>query len=137
MKLTGGNKIELAEKIVDPAAVSDALILSDGQQTFATLQQDESTIHLTGKLVDDLRSRLLKDSIEMDLQRGLIQKVFINYYVWTDRSDGLRALVVMEDHSLHLLQQGDIVWSREDGLALIIDVTTSELPLEKECVSVA
>ncbi|KAK1285047.1 hypothetical protein QJS10_CPB20g00658 [Acorus calamus] len=98
-----------AEKIVDPAAVSDALILSDGQQAFATLQQDESTIHLTVKLVNDLRNR----------------------------SDGFRALVVMEDHSLHLLQQGDIVWSREDGLASIIDMTTSELPLEKEGVSVA
>ncbi|KAK1312088.1 hypothetical protein QJS10_CPA07g00797 [Acorus calamus] len=104
-----GNKIELAEKIVDLAAVSDALILSDGQQAFATLQQDESTIHLIVKLVNDLR----------------------------DRSDGFRALVVMEDHSLHLLQQGDIVWSREDGLASIIDMTTSELPLEKEGVSVA
>jgi hypothetical protein len=43
----------------------------------------------------------------------------------------------MEDHSLLLLQQGAIVWSREDGLASIIGVTTSELPVEKKGVSVA
>ena len=42
----------------------------------------------------------------------------------------------MEDHSSLLLQQGNIVWTREDGLASIVDVTTSELPLEKErCIS--
>ncbi|MBA0694085.1 hypothetical protein Goari_004415 [Gossypium aridum] len=52
-------------------------------------------------------------------------------------SYGFRVLIVMEDHSLLLLQQGEIVWSREDGLASIIDVTTSELPVERNGVSVA
>ena len=47
-----------------------------------------------------------------------------------------RALVIAEDHSLAILQQGDIVWSREDGLAEIIDATTAELPLERYGVSV-
>ncbi|KAK1290186.1 hypothetical protein QJS10_CPB18g01096 [Acorus calamus] len=137
MRVKGGNKLELAEKIGDPAVISDALFLSDSQQAFVTVQQDESTIHLTVKLDNDLRSGLLKESIKMDHQRGLIQKVFINNYVRTDRSHGFRALVVMEDHSLHLIQQGDIVWSREDGLASIIDMTTSELPVQKDGVSVA
>ncbi|KAK1314855.1 hypothetical protein QJS10_CPA06g00716 [Acorus calamus] len=137
MRVKGGNKLELAEKIGDPAVISDALFLSDSQQAFVTVQQDESTIHLTVKLDNDLRSGLLKESIKMDHQRGLIQKVFINNYVRTDRSHGFRALVVMEDHSLHLVQQGDIVWSREDGLASIIDMTTSELPVQKDGVSVA
>ncbi|MBA0681206.1 hypothetical protein Goari_012860 [Gossypium aridum] len=73
----------------------------------------------------------------MDQQRGFVHKVFINNYIRTDRSHGFRALIVMEDHSLLLLQQGAIVWSREDGLASIIDVTTSELPVEKAGVSVA
>ncbi|MED6123413.1 hypothetical protein PIB30_048954 [Stylosanthes scabra] len=45
--------------------------------------------------------------------------------------------MVMEDHSLLLVQQGEIVWSREDGLASVVDVTTSELPVQKEGVSVA
>ena len=52
-------------------------------------------------------------------------------------SHGFRALVIAEDHSLALLQQGEIVWSREDGLAEIIDATTAELPLERDGVSVA
>ena len=52
-------------------------------------------------------------------------------------SHGFRALVIAEDHSLALLQQGEIVWSREDGLAEIIDETTVELPLEMDGISVA
>ncbi|CAI8599966.1 unnamed protein product [Vicia faba] len=55
----------------------------------------------------------------------------------TDRSHGFRALMVMEDHSLLLVQKGEIVWSREDGLSSVVDVTTSELPVEKDGVSVA
>ena len=50
-------------------------------------------------------------------------------------SHGFRALVIEKDHSLSLLQQGDIVWSREDGLAEIIDATSAELPLERDGVS--
>ena len=36
-----------------------------------------------------------------------------------------RALVIAKDHSLALLQRGDIVWSREDGISEIIDATTA------------
>lgn len=62
----------------------------------------------------------------------------MNSYVRTDHSHGFRALIVTEDHSLMLLLQGEIVWTREEGLlASIVDVTTSELPLEKDGVSVA
>lgn len=61
----------------------------------------------------------------------------MNSYVRTDHSHGFRALIVTEDNSLMLLQQGEIVWTREEGLASIVDVTTSELPLEKDGVSVA
>lgn len=34
------------------------------------------------------------------------------------------------------MQQGEIVWFREEGLASVIDVTTFELPVEKKGVSV-
>ncbi|KAK6140062.1 hypothetical protein DH2020_026197 [Rehmannia glutinosa] len=67
----------------------------------------------------------------------LIQDFSGELYVRTDRSNGFRALIVMEDHSLLLLQQGEIVWTREDGLASIMDVKASELPVEKDGVSVA
>ncbi|KAF8400837.1 hypothetical protein HHK36_014140 [Tetracentron sinense] len=135
--VTGDNKLEVVEKIDYPAAVSDALPFSEGQQAFALVQHGGSKIHLTVKLDNDWGSDLLKESIEMDHQRGLVQKVFINSYTRTDRSHGFRVLIVMEDHSLLLLQQGEIVWSREDGLASILDITTSELPVERKGVSVA
>lgn len=132
-----GTVLEMIEKINAPAALSDSLSLSEGQHAFAMVQHLDSKIYLTVKLDNDLRNSFLKESINMDHERGIVQKVFINNYLRTDRSNGFRALIVMEDHSLLLLQQGEIVWSREDGLASIVDMTTSELTVEKEGVSVA
>ncbi|KAK8553525.1 hypothetical protein V6N13_062327 [Hibiscus sabdariffa] len=137
IRVIGEGKLEVVEKTNHEIAVSDALPISEGQQAFALIQHAGSEIHLAVKLAHDWDSNLLKESIKMDQQRGLVHKVFINNYIRTDRSHGFRVLIVMEDHSLLLLQQGLIVWSREDGLASIIDVTTSELPLEKDGVSVA
>jgi hypothetical protein len=137
IRVTVEAKLEVMDKINSVAAISDAIALSEGQQAFALVQHGDGKIHLTVKLSHDLSGDLLKESIFMDNQRGLVHKVFINSYIRTDRSNGFRALIVMEDHSLLLLQQGAIVWSREDGLASIVDVITSELPVEKEGVSVA
>lgn len=137
IRVTSEGNLELVDNINHAAAVSDALPYSDDQQAFGLIQHRESKLHLTVKLGHDWSSDLLKESIELDKQRGLVHKVFINNYIRTDRSYGFRALIVMEDHSLMLLQQGAIVWSREDGLASVIDVTTSELPVERAGVSVA
>ncbi|TYI17027.1 hypothetical protein ES332_A08G296100v1 [Gossypium tomentosum] len=137
IRVIGEGKLEVVEKTNHETVVSDALSISEGQQAFALVQHAGSSIHLTVKPAHDWDSNLLKESIKMDQQRGFVHKVFINNYIRTDRSHGFRALIVMEDHSLLLLQQGAIVWSREDGLASIIDVTTSELPVEKAGVSVA
>ncbi|GMI83877.1 hypothetical protein like AT5G11560 [Hibiscus trionum] len=137
IRVIGKGKLEVVEKANHETAVGDALSLSEGQQAFALVQHAGRDIHLTVKLAHDWGGDLLKESIKMDQQRGLVHKVFINNYVRTDGSYGFRALIVMEDHSLLLLQQGTIVWSREDGLASIIDVTTSELPVERAGVSVA
>ncbi|KAK8286532.1 hypothetical protein V6Z12_D08G302200 [Gossypium hirsutum] len=137
IRVIGEGKLEVVEKTNHETVVSDALTISEGQQAFALVQHAGSNIHLTVKPAHDWDSNLLKESIKMDQQRGFVHKVFINNYIRTDRSHGFRALIVMEDHSLLLLQQGAIVWSREDGLASIIDVTTSELPVEKAGVSVA
>ncbi|KAM7490420.1 hypothetical protein LguiA_033341 [Lonicera macranthoides] len=137
IKVTHELKLEVEEQIDNAVAVSHALSFSEGQQAFGLVQHGGSKIHLSVKLGHPWNSNLLKESVEMDNERGLVHKVFINNYIKTDRSHGFRALIVMEDHSLLLLQQGDIVWIREDGLASIIDVATSELPLEKDGVSVA
>ncbi|KAL4298168.1 hypothetical protein GQ457_12G020690 [Hibiscus cannabinus] len=130
-------KLEVVEKTNHETTVSNALPISEGQQAFALVQHAGSEIHLAVKIAHDWDGNLLEESIKMDQQRGLVHKVFINNYIRTDKSHGFRVLIVMEDHSLLLLQQGAIVWSREDGLASIIDVTASELPVERDGVSVA
>lgn len=130
-------KLKVVHKLSHAGAVSDALTLPGEQQVFALVQHDVGKILVTVKLGNDWTSKLTEETIQMDHQRGLVHKVFINSYVRTDRSNGFRVLIVMEDHSLLLLQQGVIVWSREDGLASIVDVKASELPVEKNGVSVA
>lgn len=136
VSLNSEGKMAIVDSFNQPAVVSDALSISEGGQAFAVVQHEGSKIHIMVKSGHDWNVNLVKDNTEMDPQRGLIQKVFINNYIRTDRSHGFRALIVMEDHSLLLVQQGEIVWSREDGLASIVDVTTSELPVEKDGVSV-
>lgn len=129
--------LKLVGRVENAAAISGSLALTDDSQAFGLVQHDGSKINLVVKHANDWENDLLKESIEMEHHHGLVEKVFLNNYVRTDRSNGFRALVVMEDHSLLLLQQGKIVWSREDGLASIVDVSTSELPLRKEGVAVA
>ncbi|KAE8688066.1 hypothetical protein F3Y22_tig00111002pilonHSYRG00102 [Hibiscus syriacus] len=137
IRAIGNGMLEVVEKADRETAVGDALSISEGQQEFALVQHVGSDIHLTVKLLHDWDGDLLKESIKIYQQRGLIHKVFINNYVRTERSHGFWALIVMEDHSLLLLQQGTMVWNMEDGMASIIDVTTSELPVERAGVSVA
>ncbi|KAF5743272.1 exostosin family protein [Tripterygium wilfordii] len=137
MRVTDEGKLDVVDKITHATAVSDTLSFLKGQQAFALVQHGGDEIQLTVKVGHDWNNDLLKESIKMDHHRGLVHKVFINNYVRTDKSHGFRALIVMEDHSLLLLQQGEVVWRRDDGLASIIDVTASELPVQKEGVSVA
>lgn len=137
IKVTDEGKLVVADKIDHRATFSDALSFSEGQQAIAIIQQEGSKFQLTVKDVYDWSNDLLTESINTDHSRGLVHKVFINNYIRTDRSHGFRVLIVMEDHSLLLVQQGEIVWSREDGLASVVDTTTSELPVEKHGVSVA
>ncbi|KAK4377723.1 hypothetical protein RND71_004019 [Anisodus tanguticus] len=131
IKVTNERRLEVVDTIPRVEVVSDSLSFSEGQSAFGLLQQDGSKIYLTIKTGNDWRSHLLEESFEVDQHRGFVHKVFINNYIRTDRTYGFRALIVMEDHSLLLMQQGAIIWNREDGLASIIDVTTSELTVEK------
>lgn len=137
VKLTNEGKFVVVDKVDHTAIVSDSLSFVNDQQAIALIQHGDNKIQLTVKLISDWGNHLIKETIYMDRQRGLAQQIFLNNYVRTDRSSGFRALIVMEDHSLLLVQQGEMVWSREDGLASIVEVTTSELPVEKDGVSVA
>lgn len=120
-----------------PTIISDSLSITEENEVFAVVQHTETKVHVAVRFVNDRTSDVFKETVELDPQKGSVQKVFINNYVKLDRSNGFRSLLVMEDHSLLLVQQGKIVWSREDGLASVIDSTTSELPVEKDGVSVA
>lgn len=132
------SELHLLEKVSEPAIISDGLLISPEQQAFAVVQHlDKNKVSLTVILDNGQKNEILREVVELDPQRGILQKVFINNYLRIDMSHGFRALVIAEDHSLALLQQGEIVWSREDGLAEIIDATTAELPLERDGVSVA
>nr|GMD48424.1 ER membrane protein complex subunit 1-like [Ipomoea batatas] len=135
--VTYEGKLEVVDKVAYGAVISESLSLSEGNQAFGLIKHGVGKIHLSVKSINDWGSNLLEESSAIDSQKGLVHKVFINSYIRTDRSYGFRALIVLEDHSLLLLQQGEVVWSREDGLASIVDVTTSELPIEKDGVSVS
>lgn len=137
LKLKGIDGLEVIQSFEQPAAVSDALTITEKDEAFAVVQHTGSEIEFVVKFTSDVTGEVIREKINIDQHRGNIQKVFLNNYIRTDKSHGFRALVVMEDHSLLLVQQGEVVWSREDGLASIVDVTTSELPIEKDGVSVA
>ncbi|XP_022131901.1 ER membrane protein complex subunit 1 isoform X2 [Momordica charantia] len=137
IRVKGEGELEVVDKIHGQATLSDSLLVSESQRAVALVQRKGSYMHLSVKLIDSWSSDFLEENIVIDDQRGFVHKVFLNSYIRTDRSHGFRALIVMEDHSLLLVQQGEIVWSREDGLASIINVVTSELPVEKKGVSIA
>eukprot|EP00245_Coleochaete_scutata_P017709 TRINITY_DN8832_c0_g2_i1.p1 TRINITY_DN8832_c0_g2~~TRINITY_DN8832_c0_g2_i1.p1 ORF type:complete len:1022 (-),score=187.79 TRINITY_DN8832_c0_g2_i1:311-3376(-) len=63
---------------------------------------------------------------------GGVRAVFLNAYARKDGGYGFRALVVGEDDSVGLLQQGEVVWVREEGLASIVGVEMVDLPPDKE-----
>ncbi|WCJ29438.1 ER membrane protein complex subunit 1 [Euphorbia peplus] len=106
-RVTSEGKLEVIDKVNHVTAISNALSLSDGQEAYALVEHRGNDIYLTVKLGQDKDSDLLRQIIKMDQPRGTVHK------------------------------QGEIVWSREDGLASIVDVTTSELRVEKKGVSVA
>lgn len=137
LKLKGTDGLEVLQRFDQPAAVSDSLTITEKDEAFAVVQHLGSEIEFIVKFTSDLSSEIIREKVNIDQNRGNVERVFLNSYIRTDKSHGFRALVVMEDHSLMLIQQGEVVWSREDGLASIVDVTTSELPVEKDGVSVA
>lgn len=134
-------KFHVVEQLKGDVAVSDSLSVSDDKYATAIVElleggitQNTFNLRVYG---NDFLEEIQKETVKLPGHRGFVQKVFLNSYLRTDRSFGFRALVVGEDDSLSLLQQGEVVWTREDGLASIVEATTAELPLERDGVSVA
>ncbi|CAI7815784.1 unnamed protein product [Closterium sp. NIES-53] len=102
---------------------------------------------------------LLSDSVSVPPHRAPPARVFLNAYARAAGAGGggrgkgekaaggagegkagafgFRLLVVGEDDSLSLLQQGEVVWEREEALASVVAVGVAELPEEEEELSVA
>lgn len=133
IKVRGDNELELIGKADQAGVVSDSLILSEEEQAFAVVHHSSNAINLQVKING---REALTEAIQIEEHRGRVNRVFLNNYLRTDKSHGFRALIVMEDESLILVQQGEVVWRREDGLASISDAVQAELPVEKEGVSV-
>lgn len=134
-------KLRVVEQLTGAVAVSDSLNVLDDKYATTIIEVTEeggsqNTFNLRVR-GNDFTDEIQKETIKLPSHRGYVQKAFLNAYVRTDRSHGFRALVVGEDDSLSLLQQGEVVWTREDGLATIVDASTAELPLESNGVSVA
>jgi hypothetical protein len=134
-------ELRMVETLVGAVAVSDSLSVANSKHSVAIIQllegghsQNTFSLHVHG---EDWTEVVQQEMIKLPSHRGQVQKVFLNAYLRTDRTHGFRALVVGEDDSLLLLQQGEIVWTREDELASIVDAKSAELPLERDGVSVA
>eukprot|EP00250_Pteridium_aquilinum_P012532 c20782_g1_i1 orf=468-3470(-) len=130
--------LEVVQTFEGPAAISKGVELPGSKGALSVVQQvtdEKITVHI---LMDEGGERkVYSELVQLGPQKGLVQGAYVNDYIRHDRSHGFRVLIVTEDSSLSLLQQGEVVWSREDGLAGIIEASTAELPLEKEGVSVA
>ncbi len=138
---TTSGELRMVETLVGAVAVSDSLSVANSKHSVAIIQllegghsQNTFSLHVHG---EDWTEVVQKETIKLPSHRGQVQKVFLNAYLRTDRTHGFRALAVGEDDSLLLLQQGEIVWTREDELASIVDAKSAELPLERDGVSVA
>jgi hypothetical protein len=134
-------ELNVAETLVGAVAVNDSLSVANSKHSVAIIQlleagplQNTFGLHVHG---EDWTEVVQKETIKLPSHRGQVQKVFLKAYLCTDRTHGFGALVVGEDDSLLLLQQGGIVWTHEDELASIVDAKSAEPPLEQDGVSVA
>ena len=62
------------------------------------------------------------------IEHGPVHAVFLGTHTQPGGKSGFRALLVAADHSLRLLQQSKLVWSREEALASVQAATLVDLP---------
>ena len=76
------SELHLLEKASEPAIISDGLLLSPEKQAFLVVQHlDKNKVSLTVVLDDGQKNEILREIVELDPQRGILQKVFINNYL--------------------------------------------------------
>ncbi|MCO5605408.1 hypothetical protein L7F22_059592 [Adiantum nelumboides] len=132
------NNVEIVQNFEGFSITSKAVELPGNKAALSLVQHvtaDKIALHIVTNEAGEIK--VSSELVDSDIQKGFVQKAYLNTYVRNDRSHGFRVLIVTDDASLSLFQQGEVVWNREDGLALIIEASTAELPLEKDGVSVA
>ena len=119
---------------------------ANGAATSATYRLDGSDYaavvgYVDAKLVAmvvDLGTRAIVESQEYALdasERGTPREVFLTGYAKKGGSSaGFRLLLVSSDESLCLMQQGEVVWLREEALASITKTVVVDFPVSSEKV---
>ncbi|GMH35035.1 hypothetical protein BSKO_02903 [Bryopsis sp. KO-2023] len=100
-----------------------AIVGDEEKQLAATIQYSDEGLLLS--IVDTLSSELpqvhsetFKFEVKGTVGRvGIVDQVFLGVYARKDNTVGYRALVIGENGAMALLQQGQVVWKREEGLA--------------------
>ena len=131
---SSGHNLEILEMFERPAIVSNSIELPFNKSVVALFQHvgsvKDNKIAVRMIFKDGEMDETLSHVLELENGRGMVQQVHLSGYIRTDKSFGLRALLVMEDCSLMLMQKHDILWIREDSLATIQDVVAVDLPKE-------
>jgi hypothetical protein len=92
------------------------------QRTFSLVKYlDKSKVSLIVMLGNDQKNEISREIIVLYPQRDMLHIFFINNYLHIE-SHGFSVLVIVEDNSRVLLQQGEMFWSREDDLIEMISV---------------
>uniref|UniRef100_A0A2P2I5T1 ER membrane protein complex subunit 1 n=1 Tax=Hirondellea gigas TaxID=1518452 RepID=A0A2P2I5T1_9CRUS len=121
-------------------SLSTALSLtSDG--VLYTVVQDRQAVRISGFSLSS-GSELVSRSLSVELPAADGEAVpavrHLSVEQYSRRGDGeiaVRAFLVMEDHSVHLLAAPGLVWSREEALASILVVEALDLPVSASAVS--
>lgn len=127
-----GHDLEILEMFERPAVISNAIELPFNKTVMMLVQPvgsiNDNKVAVRMIFKDDETDETLSHVLQLEYGRGMVQQVHLSGYIRTDQSFGLRALLVMEDYSLMLMQKNEILWIREDGLATIQDVVAVDLP---------
>lgn len=117
-----------------PGALSDRLPLEDGGRSVLgvvhhTGQEEGREVTLKVMTADGEEEDGSQETVVLKPGRGNVERVYINSYPRKKGdSIGYRFLIVTEDDALALLQQGEVVWEREEALASVVDVKMVDLP---------
>ncbi|KAF2360185.1 Pyrrolo-quinoline quinone repeat [Trinorchestia longiramus] len=121
---------------VSPRALSITDVDQPEHAVLYKAVQDRQAVRISGFSVSagtELVSRSL--SFSVGGAAGVRALAVQQYHRRGDGEVGVRALVVMEDDSIHMVASPGVLWSREEALASVLAVETVDLPIPASSVS--